>query len=154
MSSSSWNFSDALAEAIRVKKCPLIGGLDPQLRFMPPYMVREIVSAYGKSFEAVGHLFYWFNRQVINVLAGIVPAVKPQRAFYECYGPDGDEAFCRTVAYAHKMGLLVIEDGKRNDGGDTADAYADGHIGQVPFFGDSDPAVLTHVESPTRVETA
>ena len=124
-----------MADAVRAKKCPLVCGLDPQLKYMPPHMVRDIVGAYGESFEAVGELFYSFNRKVIDAVADIVPAVKPQRAFYECYGPDGDEAFCRTVKYARKAGLIVIEDAKRSDGGDTADAYADGHLGEVPFFG-------------------
>ncbi len=131
---SGWNFSDALAEAMRVKKCPLICGLDPQLRYMPPHLVQEALERFGESMEAMGWLFETFMCQVIDAVADIVPAVKPQRAFYEAYSPAGEIAFCEVVRHAHDAGLVVIEDGKRGDGGDTADAYADGHLGEVPFF--------------------
>jgi len=41
------------------------------------------------------------------------------------------KAFEETVKYAKQNGLVVIEDGKRNDIGSTAKAYADGHLGVV-----------------------
>jgi len=59
--------------------------------------------------------------------------VKPQAAFYEA-SPYLWAVYERTIAYAHSKELLVINDGKRFDGGDTADAYAQTHIGEVPFF--------------------
>ena len=149
---TGWNFSDAMAAAVIEKKCPLIGGLDPQLQYMPPSMIQWAAANYGRTFEAIGRLFYNFNCNVIDVIADIVPAVKPQRAFYEAYGPYGDLAFVDTIEYARKAGLIVIEDGKRNDGGDTADAYADGHIGKVPFFGEDDLMAFSRVESPTRAD--
>ena len=52
-------------------------------------------------------------------------------AFYEMYGHNGIKAFEDTVRYAKEKGLVVIEDGKRNDIGNTAKAYADGHLGMV-----------------------
>jgi orotidine-5'-phosphate decarboxylase len=104
---------------------------------MPPHLVREAVARYGTTIEAIGWLFTVFNRVVIDIIAPFVPVVKPQMAFYEIYGKYGVEAFEKTVEYAKHMGLLVIADAKRNDGGDTADAYADGYLGEVPFFGDS-----------------
>jgi orotidine-5'-phosphate decarboxylase len=66
------------------------------------------------------------------------------------YGHWGVWAFEQTVAYAHKKGLIVIEDAKRGDGGDTADAYAAGHIGKVDFWGDGDDLVKQF--SPIRVD--
>lgn len=129
------NFADHLCEAVRKKKSILCAGFDPQKRFMPPQLIRQALERHGRTFQAVGWLFFEFNRQIIDAVHDVVPCVKPQMAFYEAYGAFGVEAFEKTVAYAKKMGLLVIEDAKRGDGGDTADAYADGHLGEVPFFG-------------------
>ena len=149
---SGWNFSDALAAAVKEKGSFLIGGLDPQLRYLPPYIIKDAYRHYGHTFEAVGRSFFAFNRNVIDAIHKFVPAVKPQMAFYEEYGHWGVWAFEQTVAYARSMGLVVIEDAKRSDGGDTADAYADGHLGQVSFLGCEDPADLWQCESPIRVD--
>jgi len=149
------NFADNLCEAIRKKKSVLCAGLDPQLRYMPTYLIREAVGRYGETFEAVGWVFTEFNRRIIDAVHDIVPCVKPQMAFYEVYGQYGLKAFEETVAYARSMGLIIIEDAKRGDGGDTADAYADGHLGQIPFFGDfGDIGVITLKRrvSPIRVD--
>jgi len=120
---------------------------------MPPPLVKSIVGKYGRTLAAVGELYYEFNCQILNAVFDIVACVKPQRAFYEMYGPAGDWAFVRTVAYAKSLGLQVIEDGKRGDGGDTAEAYADGHLGEVPMFGKGEDVMdLITLPSPTRVD--
>ena len=67
-----------------------------------------------------------FNKDLIDALCDIVPAVKPQAAYYELLGADGYRAFCETVKYAKSKGLYVISDGKRNDIGSTASAYSKG----------------------------
>ncbi|MGI9429103.1 MAG: orotidine-5'-phosphate decarboxylase, partial [Bythopirellula sp.] len=58
------------------------------------------------------------------------PAVKPQAAFFEELGPAGMGALGGVIAYAREKGLLVILDGKRNDIGSTAEAYARGLLGR------------------------
>ena len=147
------SFADLYCEEVRRKKSILCGGLDPQLRYMPSHLIREAVRIHGRTLEAVSWLFAEFNRQIIDAIYDVVPVVKPQMAFYEGYGALGVKAFEQTVAYAKKMGLLVIEDGKRGDGGDTADAYADGSLGRVPFFSEGDdPSELTSIISPLRVD--
>lgn len=148
---SGCNFADASCDAVRTKKSVLCCGLDPQLRFMPPHLIREAISRYGRSLPAIEWLFTEFNRLVIDAVHDLVSWVKPQLAFYEIYGSHGMRAYEQTVAYARGSGLLVIADGKRNDGGDTADAYADGHIGQVPFFATAENlGQLTRYTSPIR----
>lgn len=143
------NFADRLCGAVRTKKSILCCGLDPQLRYMPPQLIAEAVERYGLTFGAIRWLYYEFNHQIIDAIHDVAVCVKPQMAFYEAYGHEGVRAFEQTVSYARRMGLLVIEDAKRGDGGDTADAYADGYLGQVPFFGvGEDPAVLLRRRSP------
>ena len=57
-----------------------------------------------------------------------MPAVKPQAAFFEELGPAGMNALKDVIDHA-RAGLLVILDGKRNDIGSTAAAYATGYLG-------------------------
>ncbi len=147
------NFADSLCDGIKAKKSILCAGLDPQLRYIPPHLIREAVEKYGRTYHAVGQLFAKFNREIIDKIHDVVPCVKPQMAFYEYYGPEGLTAFVETVEYAKSRGLLVIGDAKRGDGGDTADAYADGYLGKVPFFGEYDnPTYLTQRTSPVNVD--
>ena len=57
--------------------------------------------------------------------------MKFQAAFYEAYGPEGMASLFETSQYASERGLLVIIDGKRNDIGSTAEAYARAYLGKV-----------------------
>lgn len=145
------NFADKLVEAVRAKKSILIAGLDPQLRYIPRYLQEDMVQTSGKTFKTAGLLFARFNRMIIDAVADYVVAVKPQIAFYEAYGHWGLWAYEETLEYAHRRGLLTITDAKRGDGGDTADAYADGHLGAVPFWGES-VAQLVRTTSPFRTD--
>ncbi len=129
------NFADRLLDAVDEKQNPSCVGLDPRLKNIPSFIRREKQRKYGSTFEAVGESFFEFNRGIIDAVCDIVPVVKPQMAFYEQYGPEGVKAFQKTVTHAKNKGLLVIEDAKRNDIGSTAQAYADGHLGKVDFWG-------------------
>jgi orotidine-5'-phosphate decarboxylase len=130
----SENFADRLISAIKEKKNPSCVGLDPRLESIPKHIKDRAKRCYGNTTMAVADAFVDFNTIIINAVHEIVPAVKPQMAFYEKYGPDGVEAFQRTCEYAKKQGLVVIEDAKRNDIGSTAQAYADGHLGHAEMF--------------------
>jgi orotidine-5'-phosphate decarboxylase len=127
-------FTDRSIKQILIKRSILCVGLDPQLDRIPPHLVAKYRRRYGETFEAVGRLFLAFNRAIVDAVAEYAVWVKPQMAFYECYGHWGVRAFQETVKHAHRRGLIVIGDGKRGDGGDTARAYAEGHVGVVPFF--------------------
>src|SRR5207245_9989283 len=70
-----------------------------------------------------------FCRGVIDVVAPLVPAVKPQAAFFERLGPAGMTALGEVISYARQRELLVILDAKRNDIGSTALAYAQAYLG-------------------------
>ena len=70
------------------------------------------------------------NLRVIDAVAGVCPAVKPQTACYEAYGAPGWQALVDTVAHARSAGLVVILDAKRGDIGSTAL-----HYGQMAFGG-------------------
>ena len=105
-------------------------GLDPILEYIP----QDIVDYFGKQCDdpvlSASLAIYEFNKRLIDHVADIVPAVKPQLAYYEKYGSHGMRALQRTIQYAGKAGMLVIADGKRNDIGSTADAYASAWLGE------------------------
>ena len=77
-----------------------------------------------------GLAIYEFNKRLIDSVADIIPAIKPQVAYYEKYGSHGMNALRQTIHYARKAGMLVIADGKRNDIGSTAQAYAGAWLGE------------------------
>lgn len=120
---------DQLIEKIIRTKNPSVIGLDPDMSKIPTcYKTKVPVSA---TLQAAAHVLFLFCRDIIDAVSPFVPAVKPQMAFFEKYGSCGVAAFEQVTAYAKTKGLAVIEDAKRNDIGNTAKAYADGHLGQV-----------------------
>jgi orotidine-5'-phosphate decarboxylase len=128
-------FSTRLNQKSLEKNSRLCVGLDPRLDLLPPNILAAAQKEHGSSFEAAGQAILEFNRQVIEVVAPLVPAIKPQLAFYEQYGPPGMVALQETVKYAHEHDLLVIADAKRGDIGSTAEAYANAILGTANLFG-------------------
>lgn len=122
------NAADRLLNKIDETKNPSVVGLDPFIAQMPEFLKQKHA---GNSFENIKNLIIEFNCAIIDAIYDIVPAVKPQIAFYEQYGSQGVIAFEETVKYAKEKGLIIVEDGKRNDIGSTVQAYADGHLGEV-----------------------
>lgn len=129
-------FTDKLTEKINKMENPVVAGFDPRIEYLPECIIDEAIGLYGKTFKAAGHAIRKFNIQVIDVLCDIVPAIKPQFAYYELYGLEGISALYDTVAYAKQKGMLVIGDAKRNDIGSTAKAYSDAYLGKINLFGD------------------
>ncbi len=125
----SARFADRLCNAIERKASPVVVGLDPKLEQLPDFLRQACHVAYGATPRAAAETLWHFNRTIIDAVHDLVPAVKPQLAFYERYGIEGLRAFVRTIHYAHEAGLLVIADGKRNDIGSTAELYADAFLG-------------------------
>ncbi len=136
---------DRLIEKIVETKNPTVAGLDPKLDYVPEYIKAECFAEYGNTLEAAAEALLRFNMGLIDALCDIVPAIKPQCAYYEMYGWQGVKALAQTMAYAREKGMVVITDGKRNDIGTTMEAYATGHLGLVgvngerliPFAGDA-----------------
>lgn len=117
------------------KNSRLCVGLDPRLEWIPEKIKHEAIKLHGKTFEAAGHAILTFNKQVIDVVAPLVPAIKPQIAFYELYGVAGLTAFAETILYAKHHDLIVIADAKRGDIDSTAQAYANAFLGTTNLFG-------------------
>ncbi|MBQ3201274.1 MAG: orotidine-5'-phosphate decarboxylase [Clostridia bacterium] len=126
---------DALIRRIDALKNPTVVGLDPTLEMIPGYLKEEMFARYGKTPEAVAEMFLAFNTAIMDAVKDIVPAVKPQIAFYERFGIAGLAAYEKTAALAKEKGFIVIGDIKRGDIGSTAAAYA-AHIGGTEIEGE------------------
>lgn len=130
------NFSDRLHSAISRTQAPIVVGLDPRFESLPQSLLGSHRGSHDPKVKA--GLYLVFCRDVIDAVAGHVPAVKPQSAFFEELGPAGMIVLAEVIQYAREKGLLVILDAKRNDIGSTATAYAKGMLGaESPWQADS-----------------
>jgi orotidine-5'-phosphate decarboxylase len=101
------HFADRLAAAVERKGAPLCVGIDPDPALMP---------------AGVG--LPEFCRGIVDAVAEVAVAVKPQSAFFEAQGAAGWAELSAVCRYAREAGLLVIADAKRGDVPSTARAYA------------------------------
>lgn len=124
---------DTLIEKIVQTQNPTVAGLDPSLEKLPAHLLREAEAAHGPGVEGAAAAVLAFNKGILDALCDIVPAVKPQCAYYELLGWQGMRALSETIAYAKEKGLFVITDGKRGDIGTTMEAYAAAHLGKARF---------------------
>ncbi len=122
---------DRLITKIIETKNPTVVGLDPKLEYVPEFIKEDCFQKYGETLEAASKAIYQFNKAIIDEIYDIVPAIKPQAAYYEMYGYNGVKTLEKTISYAHEKGMFVITDGKRNDIGATMEAYTAAHLGSV-----------------------
>ncbi|MDE6501386.1 MAG: orotidine-5'-phosphate decarboxylase [Ruminococcus sp.] len=122
---------DRLIEKIIEMKNPTVVGLDPKLEYVPAYIKRRYLDDDGGTLKAAAKAIFAFNQAIIDEIHDIVPAIKPQAAYYEMYGHYGIKTLEKTIRYAKLNGMFVITDGKRNDIGATMEAYTNAHLGTV-----------------------
>ena len=128
---------DRLIERIIELKNPTVVGLDPKLEYVPEYIQRRYLDDDGWTMKAAAKAIYAFNQAIIDEIHDVVPAIKPQAAYYEMYGHYGIKALERTIRYAKLNGMFVMTDGKRNDIGATMEAYTNAHLG-VTMIGENE----------------
>ena len=110
---------------------PIVVGLDPKLDFIPDSIKKRCFEEKGETLEGAAEAFWQYNKEIIDNIYDIVPAVKPQIAMYEELGIPGLITFKKTVDYCKEKGLIVIGDIKRGDIGSTSESYAVGHLGST-----------------------
>ena len=121
---------DKLIDAIKRTDNPSVVGLDTCLDYLPQDMLAKV-----ESLDDAAEQIFEFNKNIIDNIFDIVPAVKVQVAYYEMYGYQGMKAFKQTVDYAKSKGMIVIADVKRNDIGSTAGCYSKAYLSGVEVAG-------------------
>ena len=131
------NFADRLIGAIKAKKSYLCVGLDPQLKYFPPHILRAAAQKANTAFGAAAMAIADYYIEIIDATIEFAPIYKPQMAFYEKYGKNGMAALDSILKHLDINGALVILDGKREDGDASAQAYADAYLGKVDVLNES-----------------
>ncbi len=126
---------DRLIEKIQKTGNPTVVGLDPKLDYVPDFIKEEAFDEKGRDLKGAAYALLKFNKALIDAVCDIVPAVKPQSAYYEMYGWHGVKTLYKTIEYAKKKGMFVIVDGKRNDIGATMEAYSAAYLGNTAVDG-------------------
>ncbi len=120
-----------LIQGIQRTGAPIVVGLDPTLKFVPGHLKEKAFAEYGETLKGAAEAVWLFNKEIIDNIYDLIPAVKPQIAMYEQFGIEGLLVFQKTVDYCKEKGLVVIGDVKRGDIGSTSEAYAVGHLGKI-----------------------
>ena len=127
----SVSFASRLTNATIKTKSVLCVGIDPHPNLMPSLFGGQ--DQIPGSAQAVQNLEA-FSQTVLEATTGLVPAIKPQVAFFERHGPEGLRVLASLAAEAKHRELLVIMDAKRGDIGTTAQAYAEAWLGPEAIF--------------------
>lgn len=120
---------DQLIEKIKEMGNPTVMGLDPRYELIP----EEITNKYDKTNSGICKACLEFNKGLIDSVYDVIPAIKPQIAFYEALGLEGMEVFKETCEYARAKGMIVILDAKRGDIGSTSKAYSKAYLEDGEF---------------------
>ena len=123
------NAMDKLINKIKETNNPTVMGLDPRYDMIP----ESIRTKYSEDIEGACKAILEFNKELIDSVYDIVPAVKPQIAFYEMFGAEGIKVFNETCKYAKQKGMIIIADVKRGDIGSTAAGYSNAYLGKTPI---------------------
>jgi orotidine-5'-phosphate decarboxylase len=126
------SFADRLIDAVIARDAPCTVGLDPVLEYIPDAFLRECGLRRDGDLEERARIIEAYSLLTLEAVHELVPAVKPQMAFFELYGSYGMRALERCIETARAMGLLVVLDGKRGDIGSTSRAYAEAYLAKEP----------------------
>ena len=118
---------DTLIEKIIEKKSPIVMGIDPKYESIP----NCIKEKYSKDLTGFAKSSVEFAKKLIDYTYDIIPAIKPQLAYFEMMGPEGLKAFEEITKYAKQKQMVVIADSKRGDIGTTSKAYSNAFLGRT-----------------------
>ena len=111
-------FGDRLYEAMGAHG-PVCVGIDPHA---------ALLARWGLDDDARG--LREFSLRVVEALGGRAAALKPQSAFFEHHGSQGEE----VVAACRELGTLCVVDAKRGDIGSTMEGYADAYLSDASLL--------------------
>jgi len=105
-------------------------GIDLSLDSFPPSVLAAAADEFDDADpERTLTPYMEVGEAVIRMAAERVAVVKFQLAFFESCGVGGILRLDQLAVAANQAGLLVVFDGKRNDIGNTASAYASAYLG-------------------------
>ena len=119
------NFSEKLEHAISIKNSCLLLNLDPNPNKFPEGITKDAAGALE------------FCQKIMGQTHDLICGIKIQMAYFEQFGAEGIKAVEILLKLAKELDLVTIIDGKRNDIGSTAEAYAEAYLGDGPLSADA-----------------
>ncbi|MET1088432.1 MAG: orotidine-5'-phosphate decarboxylase [Arthrobacter sp.] len=107
------SFGSRLGAAMATRG-PLCVGIDPHPSLLADWGLKDDIGGLRR-----------FSLTVLDAVASLAAAVKPQVALYERHGSAGMAVLEEVLAVARDESVLTIADAKRGDIGSTMAAYAD-----------------------------
>ena len=104
-----------LIQKIQKTHAPIVVGLDPMLSYVPAHIQKRAFEEHGETLEGAAEAIWQYNKEIVDHVYDLIPAVKPQIAMYEQFGIPGLMDFKKTVDYCKSKDLVVIGDIKRGD---------------------------------------
>ena len=123
------NIMDRLIHKIKETNNPTVMGLDPRYDMLPDVVKNK----YSKDLKGAAEAIWEYNQALIDATYDVIPAIKPQVAFYEMFGVEGIKVLKQTCEYAKTRGMIVIADAKRGDIGSTSAGYSNAFLGETPI---------------------
>ena len=78
------------------------------LSYVPEHIVNKALEEHGETLEGAAEAIWQYNKEIVDHIYDLIPAVKPQVAMYEQFGVPGMVAYKKTVDYCKEKGLVVI----------------------------------------------
>ncbi len=97
-----------LVEKIKKTGAPIVVGLDPMMKFVPEHIQKKAFAEYGETLEGAAEAIWQYNKEIVDHIYDLIPAVKPQIAMYEQFGIPGMIAFKKTVDYCKEKDLVAV----------------------------------------------
>ena len=88
-----------LITKIQKTQAPIVVGLDPMMNYIPEHIQKKAFAEYGETLEGAAEAIWQYNKEIVDAVYDLIPAVKPQIAMYEQFGIEGLKAFKKTVDY-------------------------------------------------------
>ena len=125
---------EKLFQEQKLKKSSLFLGLDPDINYIPKCLLPENKK---NNINEIQNVIYNYLINVINICKTYIVGVKIQLAYFEQYGSLGIATLEKIANYARQQNLVIIQDAKRGDIGNTSKAYANAFLNPIsPLTGD------------------
>lgn len=72
-----------LCNKIKKLNAPIVVGLDPMMNYIPNHIKEAAFKEYGETLEGAAEAVWQYNKQIVDAVYDLIPAVKPQIAMYE-----------------------------------------------------------------------
>ena len=94
-----------LVEKIKQTKAPIVVGLDPMLSYVPEHITKKAYAEYGETLKGAAEAIWLYNRELIDHIHDLIPAVKPQDLKFQgevTWLELGDDNRIREFATLHR----------------------------------------------------